>query len=277
MRLINQQVSRPARLALAAGPFVLVIAAYLVASHLRLEANPADKLLPSPERMLDAFWSMATEPDRRSGDLLLWKDTLASLVRLAYGVGISTALAVLVGVPVGLLPHARAALSPFVSTLSLIPPITVLPILFIMVGLGELSKVSLIVFGTAPVMIRSIALAVSEVPRELLIKAQTLGASTWQIAIRVVLPQVMPRLVIAIRLGLVPAWIFLISAEAIASTEGLGYRIFLVRRYLAMDIILPYVAWITVIAVLLDRLLLLASRSLFRWAHLSESTEGGTL
>ena len=50
------------------------------------------------------------------------------------------------------------------------------------------------------------------------------------------------------RLGLGPAWIFLISAEAIASTGGLGYRIFLVRRYLAMDVILPYVAWITLLA-----------------------------
>jgi NitT/TauT family transport system permease protein len=68
----------------------------------------------------------------------------------------------------------------------------------------------------------------------------------------------------------VPAWIFLISAEAIASTEGLGYRIFLVRRYLAMDIILPYVAWITLIAFLIDRALLWVSRRLFPWAHQGE-------
>ncbi len=58
-----------------------------------------------------------------------------------------------------------------------------------------------------------------------------------------------------------PAWIFLISAEAIASTGGLGYRIFLVRRYLAMDVILPYVAWITLIAFALDRLLYLYSQT----------------
>ena len=85
---------------------------------------------------------------------------------------------------------------------------------------------------------------------------------------RVVLPQVWPRLLIAMRLGLAPAWIFLISAEAIASTGGLGYRIFLVRRYLAMDVILPYVAWITLLAFVLDRSLQLLSRRLFRWAHL---------
>jgi NitT/TauT family transport system permease protein len=83
-----------------------------------------------------------------------------------------------------------------------------------------------------------------------------------------VLPQIWPRLITAMRLGLVPAWIFLISAEAIASTGGLGYRIFLVRRYLAMDLIIPYVIWITFLAYSIDRLLYLFSRRVFRWAHL---------
>ena len=131
------------------------------------------------------------------------------------------------------------------------PRFHILPILFIMAGLGEASKILLIIVGTAPVMIRSVSQSVIEIPRELIIKAETLGASVWQMAVRIVLPQMMPRLIGAIRLGLVPAWIFLISAEAIASTSGLGYRIFLVRRYLAMDVILPYVAWITLIAFLL--------------------------
>jgi NitT/TauT family transport system permease protein len=79
----------------------------------------------------------------------------------------------------------------------------------------------------------------------------------------------MPKLITCVRLSLGPAWIFLISAEAIASTGGLGYRIFLVRRYLSMDVILPYVAWITLIAFVLDRLLFLYSRRRYAWAHLS--------
>ena len=70
------------------------------------------------------------------------------------------------------------------------------------------------------------------------VKALTLGASSWQLLLRVALPQAMPRLIQALRLSLGPAWVFLISAEAIAADVGLGYRIFLVRRYLAMDVIL---------------------------------------
>ena len=84
--------------------------------------------------------------------------------------------------------------------------------------------------------------------------------------IRVVLPQMWPRLIDALRLSLGSAWLFLIAAEAIASTEGLGYRIFLVRRYLAMDVILPYVAWITLLAFGMDWLLRLVRAKAFGWA-----------
>jgi len=100
-----------------------------------------------------------------------------------------------------------------------------------------------------------------------LIKAQTLGASSWLLATRIILPQLWPRLIDALRLNLGCAWLFLIAAEAIASTEGLGYRIFLVRRYLAMDVILPYVLWITVLAFSMDGLLRLLRAKLFPWAE----------
>jgi len=108
---------------------------------------------------------------------------------------------------------------------------------------------------------------VAAIPEEQIGKAQTLGASTWLVALQVALPQAMPRLIDSVRFSLGPAWVFLISAEAIASDVGLGYRIFLVRRYLAMDIILPYVAWISLLAVIIDLALLTWSRTAFRWAH----------
>jgi NitT/TauT family transport system permease protein len=143
----------------------------------------------------------------------------------------------------------------------------VLPILFIVFGLGEVSKVVLIIFGIAPFIMRDLQQRVQELPHELIIKAQTLGANSWQIILRVILPQVLPRLIDAVRLSLGTAWLFLISAEAIAATEGLGYRIFLVRRYLAMDVILPYVAWITLLAYLTDFGLKQLSRRVFPWYH----------
>ncbi len=265
-RLINQRPGRIGGFYLAMLPFVLVVIAYLVGSGMRLAENPNDKLLPSPATIADTVTRLATEPDRRSGEIVFWSDTGASLRRLAIGLGVATAMGLIVGVAVGLLPILTAGLSPFIAVLSMIPPLAVLPILFIVFGLGELSKIVLIVFGVAPFMMRDLALRVGQLPREMLIKAETLGASTWQIIVRIVLPQVAPRLIDAVRLSLGPAWLFLIAAEAIAATDGLGYRIFLVRRYLAMDVILPYVAWITLLAFTIDYALRKLQERAFPWS-----------
>jgi NitT/TauT family transport system permease protein len=210
---------------------------------------------------------MAFEEDRRSGDVLLWLDTGASLQRLAIALAISATIGLLIGIAIGLIPYMRATFASLVAALAMIPPLAILPILFIVVGLGETAKIVLIVIGVAPCLARDIALRVGELPTEQLIKAQTLGASTWQLTLRVVLPQMWPRLIDSLRLSLGSAWLFLIAAEAIASTEGLGYRIFLVRRYLAMDIILPYVVWITLLAFTTDWILRRLRARLFPWAE----------
>jgi NitT/TauT family transport system permease protein len=251
-QLINQRPGRGGGVMLSLLPFVLVVGAYLFYSHARLADNPGDKLLPSPSTIATTLHRFAFEEDERSGDYLLWTDTWASLARL--------------GVAIGVLPYLRVTIAPFVAALSLIPPLAILPILFIVVGLGELAKITLIVIGVAPVIVRDLAMRTAELPDEQIIKAQTLGASTWQLVVRVVLPQLWPRLIDVLRLSLGSAWLYLIAAEAIASTEGLGYRIFLVRRYLAMDVILPYVAWITLLAFTMDWLLRLVRAKAFAWA-----------
>jgi NitT/TauT family transport system permease protein len=264
---MNVVPGRGARIILAMLPFILIAIIYVIGSAERRAANPNDKLLPPVSEMVETSKRLVAEPDRRSGDYVLWADTAASLQRLALGLGISALAGLTLGVAIGLLPVAGAGFGTLVAVLSMIPPMAVLPILFIVFGLGELSKVVLIVIGVTPMLIRDISLEVAGMPHEQLIKAQTLGASTWQVAIRVVLPQIMPRLIKCLRLMIGPAFLFLISAEAIAADAGLGYRIFLVRRYLSMDVILPYVAWITLLAYLLDLALVSISRRAFPWAH----------
>jgi NitT/TauT family transport system permease protein len=265
MRLMNLRPGKQARFYLAGLPFVFLVAAYLIGSSMRLAENPNDKLLPALSTMAQAVKHMAFETDVRTGNILMLTDTLASLGRLFAALAISTSAALLLGVAIGLLPAVHGLLAPFISIISVVPPLALLPILFIVMGLGENSKVALIVIGTLPCMIRDLTMRVMELPREQLIKAQTLGATTWQTALRVVLPQTLPRLIDILRLQLGPAWLFLIAAEAIASDSGLGYRIFLVRRYLAMDVIIPYVVWITCLAFAMDTALLLLHRKSFPW------------
>ena len=252
MRAINLRPARGWHVVLACIPFAIALAAYTIGSDMRLAANPNDKLLPGFGALSEALKHYAFTADARTGLYTLWSDTAASLYRLLTALAISTVIALVFGVVTGMLPVARSTFGPFISVASMIPCLALLPILFIVMGLGEASKIALIVIGTALKLIRDLALRVQEIPREQIIKAQTLGASTWQIATRVVTPQIMPRLLDALRLEIGPAWLFLIAAEAIAADSGLGYRIFLVRRYLSMDVIIPYVIWITLLAFLMD-------------------------
>jgi len=266
-RLINQTPSRPWLVLLGIIPFIILLLTYQWGSEMRKAENPRDKLLPSFTEIHQAVDRMAFTPSKRTGEYLFWKDTQSSLKRLLTGIAIAALIGLVVGLLTGAIPLLSAPLTPLVTAISLIPPMAILPMLFIVFGLGELSKVVLIVIGITPFLIRDLYQRTKELPSEQLVKAQTLGANTSQIMFRVVLPQLLPRLLDAVRLSLGAAWLFLIAAEAIAATDGLGYRIFLVRRYMSMDVILPYVVWITFLAFVLDWLLVKLSQKAFPWYH----------
>ena len=145
-------------------PFVLIALLYVVGSAERRAENPTTSCCRRSPRWWTTVQRLAFEPDRRTGEIVLWADTAASLRRLALGLGIATLIGLAFGLSIGLLPLVGASLSPLVAVLSMIPPMAVLPILFIVFGLGELSKVVLIVIGIAPFLIRDLPLAVGNLP-----------------------------------------------------------------------------------------------------------------
>lgn len=265
-RIINIKPNRNTKILVGLLPILLLIIFYIIASAARHQINDADKLLPTFSQMLNAIHKMAFSVDAMTGKVLLWVDTLASMQRLILGLLISTFITLILGMLLGVLPLMRAQFGPLIAIIAVIPPIAILPILFIAFGLGETSKIMLIVIGITPIMVRDIASYIENLPREQFIKAQTLGAGSWLVILRVVFPQMLPRLIESLRFSIGPAFVYLISAEAIAADVGLGYRIFLMRRYLAMDIILPYVAWISLLAVCMDYLLNQFAKHNFKWA-----------
>lgn len=262
---IHANPSSTLRWVLAVLPFIFLVIAYLVASDIRLTENPQDKLLPSVGQMIDAMKLAAFEPNRRTGEYMLWKDTLASLQRLGLGVIIAALAGLWLGLNMGVYPGLRGLSFSALTFGAMIPPLAILPILFITFGIDELAKVILIVFGIMPVIARDTLMAVEKVSREQIAKSLTLGASQLALTYRIILPQIMPRLIESMRLSLGSAWLFLIAAEAIAAESGLGYRIFLVRRYLAMDTIIPYVLWITMLGFIMDWILRYALHRLYPW------------
>ena len=158
----------------------------------------------------------------------------------------------------------RALFYRFLVFFDKIPALSVLPILFIIFGLGELSKIALIIIGVFP----TVALRPTYGPRPYHGNKSTrptpwgLGARN---AYRIVLPQIFPKMLDTIRLNLKAAMLLLIAGESLAATVGLGYRIFVVRRYVAMDIIIPYVLWMTVLLFLTDWFIQWVIRRPYAW------------
>ena len=250
-------------------PFVISIMLYQgVSSHRNeISRNGIDKMTPRITKMIKTTKALAFEKGRK-GHYRLWNDTYHSLKRMVLGLSCASAFALLLGVNMGVLPGVRAMILPFLTFFTSIPMLAILPILIITFKVGELSKVVLIFLGTFGAMTRDICFYVEKLPEEFRTKALTLNAGQFDYVYRVVLPQVMPRMIENIRLQLGAAWLFLIASESTGARAGLGYRIFISIRNTGMDTIIPYVLWMTLIAFLIDFAFSRGNRKLFNWYFL---------
>lgn len=252
-------------LILAALPFILIISVYLWGSHVRLSENASDKLMPSISKMVASTKAQVLSENRRTGEIPFVQDNKATMSRLLYGVGIGAFLGLFWGLFMGVFPGFYALNYNFITFVSMIPPLAILPVIFIAVGSGEAFKITLIALGIMPFLALAVCLEVKKIPREQIIKSLTLGISQASITFQVILPQIMPRFIDQLRLAISMAWLFLIAAEATSASEGLGYRIYLVKRYLSMDIAIPYILWVSAVAYLMDKLLQIYLQKKYRW------------
>jgi NitT/TauT family transport system permease protein len=258
---IHSQPRRGTAFVLSAALFVLSIAAYAATAYVRHRENPQDKVVPTLTQLAQGFYRAAFEQDRE-GKYRLLVDTAASTRRFFIGIA-CLSVAVILGLHMGLLPYVEHLFLRFLLFFDKVPALALLPILFIAFGLEETSKIALIVIGVFPTIALDTYLRAKSVPAEQITKALTLGASDMEVAYRVVLPQVLPQVLDTIRLNFKAVVLFLIAGESLAATAGLGYRVFVVRRYLAMDIIIPYVIWLSLLAYAAD----LSVRRWIRWRY----------
>ena len=276
--LINAKLSRPVTMALSWALFILGILLYLKIAEDRHRENPEDRVTPTFAQMVMGMTNAAMKPaeDDEQGQNenasfsdkflggMLWKDTKATARR--FGISILLLIpAVLLGLHMGLFPVAGAFLLRFVVFFDKIVALSLLPILFIAFGIDELSKIMLIVIGVTPTIILDTYNLVRGVPNEQVVKAFTLGAGDFDVAYRVVLKQILPKVLNSIRLNLKAVTLFLFAGEMIASTDGLAYRIALMRRHMGMDVIIPYVLWVALLLFLVDLAMRVMNRRMHPW------------
>jgi NitT/TauT family transport system permease protein len=274
---IYSKPNRMLTVALSWALFAAGIAFYFSVSHARHRENPEDRVMPTIVQMARGMYDAALKPAEdddaqgQGGSLaqrflgsMLWKDTKATSRRFFYSM-LLLIPAVLLGLHMGLFPYVGVFCLRFILFFDKIVALSLLPILFIAFGIDELSKIMLIVIGVAPTVILDTLNLTRAVPAEQVVKAFTLGASDFDVAYRVVLKQIMPRVLNSIRLNLKAVMLFLFAGEMIASTDGLAYRIALLRRHMGMDVILPYVLWVALLLFLVDWSMRFVNRRLHPW------------
>jgi NitT/TauT family transport system permease protein len=242
----------------------------MVGSYVKHVENPDYKLLPTIPKMVESVIELATKEDKRTGDILLWVDSYASLRRLTLSLGVSTICGLLFGLNMGLFPGFKSTFLPLITFKNIVPPAALIPIIFVVAGTSEFGKGVLVFIGTFPTIARNICFAVEQIPKEQIVKSLTLGATQLGIAYRIVLPQVIPTLIHNIRICVGPTWWFVLTAEMLVSREGLGHRIFLMQRTSSMEIIIPYALWITFLGFVIDVSLRTLVERRYRWSTISE-------
>src|SRR6516165_2221848 len=276
-QLVHAKPNRLTTIVLSWALFATGIGLYFYAAQERHRVNPEDRIMPTVTQMVHGMTNATTNPAEDDEGLpenaslrqrffasMLWKDTVATSRRFIYSI-LLLIPAVLLGLHMGLFPYVGVFFLRFILFFDKIVALSLLPILFIVFGIDELSKIMLIVIGVTPTIILDTFNLSKSVPREQIVKAFTLGAGDFDVAYRVVLKQVAPRVLNSIRLNLKAVMLFLFAGEMIASTDGLAYRIALLRRHMGMDVIVPYVLWVALLLFLVDWSMRFVNRRLHPW------------
>jgi taurine transport system permease protein len=195
-------------------------------------ASPSVIVLPSPARVWSAAYEMA-----RQG--FQGQPLAENVVMTVRRVGLGMALAVAVGIPVGIAMGSyspvRAALTPGISLFRPVPPFAWLAIFVVWFGIGELPKVLIIFVGSVTVVALSTMDGVRRVPPHFVEAGAALGANRWQLFRHVVTPAALPQILTGIRAAFLLAWTAVIAAEYVAAKAGLGTIILDASSYLRTD------------------------------------------
>ena len=218
--------------------------------------------LPAPNIVWQQLLKVATEGYMSAS---LWQHTLASLGRVL----IALFAAILIGVPIGILMGTnrivKAIFDPLLEFYRPIPPLAYLPLLVIWLGIGEVTKITLIFLAILAPIIISTLQGISTVSKSRQFAALSLGATRSQLLWHVTLPSALPHILIGIRIGLGVGWSTLVAAELIAATKGVGFMIQSAAQFLATDIVILGIMVIAMIAFALEMVLRKIQKNLAPW------------
>lgn len=236
---------------LDAWPYLAGFAALFAAWHVIASYVFVSVLFPPPAPVLAKAYELVM-----SGELPanIW----ASLQRILAGFALGCVIGIFVGLLVGSFTFMRKFLDPIVETLRFIPAVAMITVSVIWFGIGEFSKVFIILYGTVFIVIISTAAGVAGMARNKRRAAQSLGASPLQLFAFVTLPAAMPSILTGMRLAMANAFTTIVAAELVAANRGIGTLLWQSRLYMQVDTVFVVLLTLALLGFAVDRC--------FRWA-----------
>ena len=215
-------------------------------------------LIPSVTSVVQTFVETL-----RNGQLIT--NITASLSRIVEGFFSALVLSTILGFLIGWYEMPRKLVDPWVQFFRMIPPIALLPLVVVYLGVGQMAQVFVIFFSAFLVMLITIFQGVQQVDNTLIRAARVLGCNDFNLFFRVILPSTVPHIFTAARIGISAAWTALVAAELIAASHGLGFMIEQASQFFEMPQVYLGIVVIGILGLIMDRIVLLLQRKLTAW------------
>lgn len=237
--------------------FFLLLAALLLVWELGVQLKVFSPVMPSASRTIADFWTWIIDPfyDNGPNDKGIGLHLLASLQRVALGFFIGSAIAIPLGIAIGLSEVVSKAVDPFIQLLRPVSPLAWLPLGLAILKSSEATALFVIAITSISPTLINTKFGVSNVSRDYLNVAQTLGASRWRTIAKVILPAAAPQIVAGLRISIGISWLVIVAAEMIVGGTGIGSFVWNEWNNLNVTSIITAIVVIGLVGVLLDRLL----------------------
>lgn len=214
--------------------------------------------LPAPSTILQTIYEMGVDGS-------LWSHVGVTTYRVFAGFLIGTSIAVVLGSLIGFYQRAEQLFDPLIQAFRSIPSLAWVPLFILWMGIGEPSKITMIAVGVFfPVYLNMVS-GIQGVDRKLIEVGKMYGLSTVQLIKRIILPASLPSFLVGLRSGLGLGWMFVVAAELMGASQGLGFLLTFGQNMSQPDVILASIILFALIGKLTDWLLKLLEQRSLRW------------
>ena len=250
---LRTPIRRRTAIVLGVSCWVIFFAAWQLAVYFGFVT---ELLMPRPTHVVATLFNLLSTGS-------FWIDIGASLLRILVSFLMASVIAVPLGIAMGSFGALEAFFNPFMAAWRYLPAPSFIPVLLMWFGTGEGPKLALLFIGVVFFLIALVMDYTKQVRTEFIETSMTLGGTRGQVLWTVIVPAVLPNVVVSMRQMLAVSWTYLVIAEIVASTNGIGAMMMRARRFLHTDEIMAGIVVIGVLGLVCDMLFRMLHRLLF--------------